>query len=138
MDQTDFTEHGILLFDGVCNLCDGFVQFVIKRDKKAYFRFAPLQSEVGQELLGKYKMPTDKISTVVLIENEKVYTHSDVGLRVALRLGGAWPVFFVLTIFPRFIRNAVYNWIARNRYRWFGKKDACMMPTPDLKKRFLS
>lgn len=137
MNQAESTSHAILLFDGVCNLCDGFVQFVIKRDPSGYFRFTSLQSEVGQEILKKHQMPADKITTVVLIEKGKVYTHSDVGLRVARHLGGFWPVFYALTIVPRFIRDAVYNWIARNRYRWFGKKEACMLPTPELKKRFL-
>lgn len=138
MNQANSKTHAILLFDGVCNLCNGFVQFVIKRDSKGYFRFAPLQSEIGQELIKQHQLPYEKLSTVVLIENEKAYTHSDVGLRVARNLGGIWPVFYGLTIFPRFIRNAVYNWIARNRYRWFGKKEACMIPTPELKERFLA
>lgn len=148
MDQTKIDEkspdleqvaanHGILLFDGVCNLCNGFVQFVIKRDRKGYFKFASLQSDVGKELLEKHDLPVEEISTVVLIEGGKPYTHSDVGLRVARELGGAWPLFYVFIIVPRFIRDAVYKWIARNRYRWFGKKEACWLPTPDLKARFL-
>lgn len=127
----------ILLFDGVCNLCNGFVQFIILRDSKAKVRFAALQSEVGQQLLREAKMPTEALSTVVLWENGKFYTHSDVPLRVARYLDGLLPLFSVYTIIPKFIRDGIYNWIAKNRYRWFGKKESCMIPTPELKGRFL-
>ena len=131
------TDKSILLFDGVCNLCNGFVQFVIKRDPQAIFRFAALQSEAGQTLLQKANMPTKELSTVVLYENGKFYTHSDVPLRVVRKFGGAWPLLYGFVIIPKFIRDGIYNWIARNRYRWFGKRESCMIPTPDLKARFL-
>lgn len=127
----------ILLFDGVCNLCNGFVQFIILRDPQAKFRFAALQSEAGQQLLEKAKMSTSEINTVVLYEHGKFYTHSDVGLRVARHLGGGWILFTVFKIIPKGLRDNIYNWIARNRYRWFGKQESCMMPTPELKERFL-
>ena len=129
--------HPILLFDGVCNLCNGFVQFVIKRDPNGQFRFAALQSAIGQGLLAAVDLPADQLNTVVLIENGKAYTHSDVGLRMFRRMGGLWPLLYSLTIFPKALRTPVYNWIARNRYRWFGKQESCMMPTPDLQARFL-
>lgn len=129
--------QSIILFDGVCNLCNGFVQFMIKHDSKRRFRYASLQSETGQSLLKSVGFPADEIDTVVLIEAGTGYTRSDVALRVARRLGGFWPLFTVFYIIPRPIRNAVYNWIARNRYRWFGKREACMVPTPELKSLFL-
>jgi len=130
------SNHSILLFDGVCNLCNNFVQFVIKRDKQQVFRFAALQSDVGQQLLHKYKIPPT-LDTVVLIQDEKAYTHSDVALHVAKKLGGVWPLIFIFVLIPSFIRNPIYNWIAKNRYRWFGKQKECMIPTPSLKALFL-
>ncbi|MCB9285555.1 MAG: thiol-disulfide oxidoreductase DCC family protein [Lewinellaceae bacterium] len=131
------SNQSIILFDGVCNLCNGFVQFIIQRDPKRRFRYASLQSETGQSLLREVGLPADEINTVVLIEGKKGYTHSDVALRVARRMGGLWPVFTVFYVIPRPVRNAVYNWVARNRYRWFGKREACMVPTPELKSLFL-
>lgn len=127
----------ILLFDGVCNLCNGFVQFIIKRDPKATFRFTALQSEAGQQLLQEANLPTKELSTVVLWENGKFYTHSDVPLRVVRHLSFGWRVFIIFKILPKFIRDSIYNWVAQNRYRWFGKKESCMIPTPELKARFL-
>jgi len=131
------TTHPILLFDGVCNLCDGFVQFVIKHDSDAKFRFAALQSEAGQALLSKKEMDTASISTVVLVIEDQVYTHSDVALEVAHLLGGGWRLLTVFRFLPKGFRDRIYNWVAKNRYRWFGEKDACMIPTPELKERFL-
>lgn len=130
-------EHPILLFDGVCNLCNTFVQFVIQRDPEAVFRFAPLQSEIGRELSERAGLPLDELNTVVLYDRGRFYTHSDVALQVVRRLPGLWPLLYGFTILPKFFRDAVYNWVARNRYRWFGKRESCMMPTPDLKRRFL-
>ncbi len=130
-------EHPILLFDGICNLCNGFVQFVISRDSRAVFRFAALQSEIGRELAEKAGLPSSSLSTVVLYENNRFYTHSDVGLRVARRLDGLWPAFYIFVVLPKFIRDAIYNWVARHRYRWFGKRESCMVPTPELRSRFL-
>ena len=130
-------QHPILLFDGVCNLCNGFVQFIIKRDPKGSFRFTALQSDAGQQLLTSHQQEKSDLSTVILIDNGQVYTHSDVALNVAKRLGGLWTLFLVFSIIPRSIRDRIYNWIARNRYRWFGEKEQCMIPTPDIKARFL-
>lgn len=129
--------HPILLFDGVCNLCSTAVQFIIKQDKKACFRFASLQSETGQKLLQKFKLPTDDITTMVLVEGDKYYTHSTAGLRNAWHMGGLWRIFYLFIIIPKPIRDGVYNWIARNRYRWFGQSESCMIPTAELKARFL-
>lgn len=127
----------ILLFDGVCNLCNGFVQFVIKRDSKERYLFTSLQSKAGQEILAKVGLPQDEISTVVLYDRGKVYTHSDVALRMVKDLGGLWPLLAVFSIIPKSIRDQIYNWVARNRYNWFGQRDSCMLPTPELKDRFL-
>jgi len=131
------TNNPIILFDGVCNLCNGAVQFVIRNDKKKLFRFAALQSEAGIELSKKHKLPTDSMKTFILIENNQVYTRSTAALRVGKMLGGALALGYVFIIVPPVIRDGVYNWIAKNRYRWFGKKESCMIPTPDLRERFL-
>ncbi|MEM9821398.1 MAG: thiol-disulfide oxidoreductase DCC family protein [Bacteroidota bacterium] len=130
-------QQPILLFDGVCNLCNTFVQFVLQRDPKGTIRFASLQSDFGQRLLKKYNFPTDSLDTVVLIENKTLYSHSDVGLRVVKHLNGLWPVLNIFRWIPRFLRDPIYNWIAANRYRWFGKQDQCLMPQPEWKDRFL-
>ncbi|MEZ5039169.1 MAG: thiol-disulfide oxidoreductase DCC family protein [Saprospiraceae bacterium] len=127
----------ILLFDGVCNLCNGFVQFLIKRDPNGQFRFTALQSEVGQQLLKEAGMAHNELSTVVLYNNGQFYTHSDVPLEVSWLLGSFWRIFYIFKWIPVSFRNAIYTWIASNRYRWFGQKASCMIPTPALKKRFL-
>lgn len=127
----------IILFDGVCNLCNGAVQFVIKHDPEGKYLFASLQSEEGKRLLQHFQLPQD-LSSFVLIENNKVYIRSTGALKVAKQLKGAIKLLYAFMIVPKFIRDAVYNWIARNRYTWFGKKDECMLPTPELKARFLN
>ena len=127
----------ILLFDGVCNLCNGAVQFVIKNDKNKRFRFAALQSEAGIKLSKKYGLPIDKMDTFVVIKNNESYTRSTAALEVANILGGFWSLAYVFIIIPPFIRDTVYNWVAENRYRWFGKKESCMIPTLELRERFL-
>ncbi|MEM9918660.1 MAG: thiol-disulfide oxidoreductase DCC family protein [Bacteroidota bacterium] len=131
------TDHPILLFDGVCNLCNSSVQFLIERDPEKRFRYASLQSDVGQSLLKHHQLPTKELSSVVLIENGKAYTHSDAPLRASRHMTGLWPALSVFRIFPRFLRDAVYNWIARNRYKWFGKQESCWLPRPELKQLFL-
>ncbi len=127
----------IILFDGVCNLCNGFVQFVIKRDPHAKFKFGTLQSNKAIELLLPHHINPEELNSVIFIENNKVYTQSDAAIKIAQHLGSAWPLAASLLIIPKFIRNAVYRFIAKNRYRWFGKKMQCMVPSPDLKSRFL-
>ncbi|HMR91998.1 MAG TPA: thiol-disulfide oxidoreductase DCC family protein [Chitinophagaceae bacterium] len=129
--------HPVILFDGVCNLCNSSVQFVIRRDKKGSFRFASLQGRSGQQYLQQYHLPVDDFNSFVLIENNRAYTRSTAALRVARRLGGGWKLLYGFIVIPRFIRDAVYNLVAKNRYRWFGKKEACMIPSPELKARFL-
>ena len=132
-------EKKIILFDGVCNLCNSSVQFVIKRDKKDQFRFAPLQSDVGQKLVQERGIDTTMIDSIILIEPQVAYyTKSDAALKIAQQLSGAWPLMGVFLGVPSGIRNVVYDWIAKNRYRWYGKRDECMIPTPELKEKFLS
>lgn len=127
----------VLLFDGVCNLCNSSVNFILARDPKAKFRFASLQSDEGQELLQAFEDRPSDLSSVVLIEDGQLYARSDAALRVARQLSGGWPLLYAFIVLPRALRDAVYDWIARNRYRWFGKRDSCMMPSPELRSRFL-
>ena len=127
----------IILFDGVCNLCNRAVQFIIKRDKKEQFLFASLQGKTGNALLKKFDIPGNVFNSFILVEGDKVYTRSTAALRIAKKLNGGWKLLYGLMIIPRFIRNAVYNVISKNRYKWFGKRNECMVPTPELKERFL-
>lgn len=130
-------DHPILLFDGVCNLCNGAVQWIIRRDPAGHFRFAALQSPTGRRLLRQAGLPVDALDTVVLYEQGRFYTHSDVPLRVCRQLGAPWSWLYGLHIVPRALRDAVYRWVARRRYGWFGRRDQCMIPTPELRTRFL-
>ncbi len=126
----------VVLFDGVCNFCNGAVNFIIRNDGEKKFKFAPLQSEIGQELSAKYGIGKD-VDSIILVENDKAYTHSTAGLRVAKALGGIWSLAYVFIIVPAFIRDWAYRLFAKNRYRLFGRQDACMLPTPDVRDRFL-
>ncbi|MCC3157568.1 thiol-disulfide oxidoreductase DCC family protein [Hymenobacter sp. 15J16-1T3B] len=128
----------VILFDGVCNLCHGLVQFIIERDPQARFRFASLQSAEGQRLMpGGINPDPDNPDSVVLIEDGRAYTHSTAILRILRRLGGGWALLSAAGILPRVLRDAAYRFVARNRYRWFGKQTECWLPTPELKARFL-
>jgi predicted DCC family thiol-disulfide oxidoreductase YuxK len=135
--EDNMADYSIILFDGVCNLCNRSVQFVIKRDKKKKFRFASLQGEAGQSILQRFGLSTNDFNSFILVEDNKVYTQSEGALRMLKILGGGWKLLYGFIIIPKFIRDAVYNWIARNRYKWYGKKEECMVPTPELKERFL-
>ncbi|MBE9917929.1 thiol-disulfide oxidoreductase DCC family protein [Paenibacillus donghaensis] len=127
----------IVLVDGVCHLCQGLTRFIIERDPQAKFRFASLQSEIGAELLRQGGLPADGMDTVVLIENGHYYTHSAAVLRIFRQLKMPWPLLYAFVIIPPAIRNRMYGWVARNRYRWFGKDEQCLLPTPELRNRFL-
>lgn len=128
----------IILFDGVCNFCNGSVNFIIERDRAGYFKFAPLQSEVGEKLLAEHGVNKIETDSVVLIEDGEVYTHSTAALRIAGRLDGGWKWFSYLRVVPSFIRDGFYKLFAKYRYKLFGKKDECMLPSPDVRKRFLA
>jgi predicted DCC family thiol-disulfide oxidoreductase YuxK len=137
MGATHSLKHPTILFDGVCNLCNGSVLFIIKRDPQAKFRFASLQSELGMQLLSEFKFPKGELSSVLLIKDQKLFQKSNAALEIAKHLSGLWPLLYIFKVVPLFIRNSIYDWIASNRYRWFGKKDACMIPTPELRARFV-
>ena len=129
--------HSIILFDGVCNLCNGAVNFVINRDPGNVFKFTPLQEKQGVLLLKKHAVDAKMLDSIVLIENGNVYIKSSAALRIAKKMSNLWPLFFALLIIPRFMRDGVYDFIAKNRYKWFGKKEQCMIPTPGLREKFL-
>ena len=131
-------EQPVILFDGVCNFCNSAVNFVIKRDKKARILFAPLQSETGKRLLEQYALPAGDMESFVFIEKGKIHKRSTAALRVCRYLSALWPLCFGAIIVPKFIRDGIYNWIARNRYKWFGVRQECMIPTPEIKARFLN
>jgi predicted DCC family thiol-disulfide oxidoreductase YuxK len=132
------SDQPVILFDGVCNLCNSAVQYVIRRDPAGIFKFASLQSETGRELLKTYRLSPVEPDSFVLIQHHKAYTRSTAALKVARQLKGPSALLYGFIIVPAFIRNAVYNLIARNRYRWFGKQDECMVPTSALRQRFLN
>ncbi len=132
------SDKAIILFDGVCNLCNSSVNFVIRHDKKDHFLFAPLQSETAKELLKKYGIDPAKTDSFVLIENNKAYTKSSAALRINKHLSGFYYLIYLLLIVPPFIRNAVYDHIARNRYKWFGRTESCMIPTEKIREKFIS
>ncbi len=129
--------HPILLFDGVCNLCNGFVQFIIKQDKQQKIKFTSLQSETAHQLLKQQTTYLQSLDTVVLIDNGQIYTHSEVPLHIAQLLGGWWNLLLIGKVIPKKLRNQMYRLVAKNRYRWFGKQSTCWIPTPELKARFL-
>lgn len=134
---TSNKQHPILLFDGVCNLCNASVQWVLRHDRKGIFRFAALQSDTGQALLEKFGLSPENFDTVVLIEGERIFTRSDAALEIVRHIGGWWSLLAVFNITPRPLRNAVYDWVARHRYRWFGRREECMLPQPEWKGRFV-
>lgn len=129
--------QNIILFDGVCNLCSNSVKFIIKRDKKALFKFAPLQSDIGIELLRKYDLTTQESDTVIYIRTGKALTRSTAALFVLKDLGGIWSGLFVFIVLPKFIRDFFYGLIAKSRYRIWGRKESCMIPDVDNMQRFL-
>ncbi len=130
----------VILFDGVCNLCNGFVQFVIRHDAAGQFRFAALQSAAGQALLaahGAAAAPEATPDSVRLVADGQVYSHSTAVLQVARRLGWPWRLLGMGGVLPRAWRDGLYRWVARHRYRWFGRQESCWLPTPELRSRFL-
>jgi len=137
----------VVLFDGVCNFCDASVNFVIEHDRDGYFRFAPLQSDAGVKLAAEYglnskvandKTDHDSIDSVILIEDDEAYTHSTAALRIARHLRRPWSWLYVCVVVPTPVRDFFYRLFAKYRYRIFGRKDECMLPTPDVRARFLA
>lgn len=127
----------IILFDGVCNFCNGAVNFVINRDREGYFKFAVLQSKMGEELLDRYRIDKVETDSVVLIEDDKAYLFSSAALRIVRRLPGIWPVLYGFIVLPESIRDRAYKLFASYRYRLFGRREECMIPTPEIRARFL-
>jgi predicted DCC family thiol-disulfide oxidoreductase YuxK len=129
--------EAIVLFDGMCNFCNGAVNWVIERDKAGYFKFAALQSGVGEELAAKHGIDRSETDSVMLVEDDKLYTFSTAALRIARKLDGIWSWMYAFIVVPKPIRDFFYKLFARYRYRLFGKRDACMLPTPEIRARFL-
>lgn len=128
----------IILFDGVCNLCDSTVQYIIKRDKKDIFRFVPIQSELGQKILKHLGISERNIDSIVFYEPGKAYYYkSHAALKIAKNLGGLYAYAIIFKLIPSFLRDLIYDYVAKNRYKWYGKKESCMIPTPELKEKFL-
>ena len=127
----------VVVFDGVCNLCNRSVRFILRHEAEPRFQFAPLQSSAGARLLRQRNFSVDDLRTFVLVSDERTYVRSDAAIRIARHLKGGWKLLGFLRIVPRPLRDWVYDVVARNRYRWFGRTDTCMVPTPELRSRFL-
>lgn len=126
-------DNKIILFDGVCNLCNDAVTFVIKRDKANIFKFATLQSKHAQI----FGLESDNMNSIILIDGDKKYSKSTAALHIAKHLSGGFPLLYAFIILPKFLRDWIYDYIAKNRYKWFGKTESCMIPTPELQEKFL-
>ena len=136
--MTPERDHPIVLFDGICNLCESTVRFIIRRDRNAVFRFAALQSVAAQRLMSDHRHVDSGLDSVLLITEGNLYQKSRAGLQIAKRLDSPWPLLYYLFFWvPRFIADPIYDFIGDRRYRWFGKKDACWIPTDDLRRRFI-
>jgi predicted DCC family thiol-disulfide oxidoreductase YuxK len=129
--------YDIILFDGVCNLCNGAVTFLIKRDKQDRFRFAALESAVGRELLTKYGIDIKKTDSIILVRGDHAFIKAEAALHIARKMPGLWPALLIFNLLPNVLLNFFYDLVARNRYAWFGKKESCMIPTPALQSKFL-
>lgn len=128
----------IILFDGVCNLCDATVQFIIKRDKKDVFRFVALQSDLGQQIISHIGIDTSKTDSIILYEPGHAYYYkAEAAIKIAKQLGGLFFLMGIFSVLPNWLSNKVYDYVARNRYKWYGKKDECMIPTPEMRAKFL-
>lgn len=130
-------EYSIILFDGVCNLCNGVVQFILRHDKAGRFKFAALQSDTGQRILRQHGLPPEGVNSFLLLENGRLFSRSTAALRLARRLGGFYSLAYLLMLVPQPLRDFVYKMVATNRYRFFGQRESCAIPTPDRKERFL-
>lgn len=131
------SKKSIILFDGVCNLCNASIDFILKRDKKNKFLVGALQEEAGKKLLSKFEVNSEYLDSLVLIEDDQIYFRSTAALKIAKNLSGLWPLFHGFIFLPSGFRDGIYDWIGRNRYRWFGKKNTCRLPTPEERAKFL-
>lgn len=130
-------KKSVILFDGVCNLCNASIDFILKRDKKNKFLVGALQEEAGKKLLSKFEVNQEYLDSLVLIEDDQIYFRSTAALKIAKNLSDFWPLFHGFIFLPSGIRDGIYDWIGRNRYRWFGKKNTCRLPTPEERAKFL-
>lgn len=138
VQKDNATSPPVVLFDGVCKLCNGSVNFILPRDRKGRLKLAPLQSDYGRAVLEKYGMHTDPMDSMMLLEGERLTVKSTAVIRISKYLDGAWPLCMVALVIPRFIRDFIYDIIAKNRYRWFGKYDSCPLPDAKFEDRFYS
>lgn len=129
--------YGIILFDGVCNLCNHAVDFVIRRDSRDRFKFASLQEPFLQDFLKKRQIPSAYLDSIVFVHDDRVFVKSRAALEIARRMGGFWKLLYVFMLVPKIIRDPIYDWIARNRYRWYGKRSSCRIPEPKEADKFL-
>jgi len=136
--MNNFNGKSVILFDGVCNLCNSSVNFIIKQDKKEHFLFASLQSDAAKEILLQLNSKIIELDSIILIEDEKVYEKSTAVLKITKHLDKLYYLLYYFIVLPVFIRNWIYNFIAKNRYKWFGKRESCMIPSLEIKNRFLS
>jgi predicted DCC family thiol-disulfide oxidoreductase YuxK len=134
--MNDELKNSVVLFDGVCNLCSRSIQFIIKHDKKKQFRFASLQSSFGQKIMKQFDLPINELNSFILLQGNNIYTKSTGALKILKSLNGLLPLNYGFIIVPKFLRDAVYNFIAKHRYKWFGKKEECWIPTPELQQLF--
>ena len=135
--MNNFNDKSIILFDGVCNLCNSSVNFIIKHDKKKHFLFASLQSDAAKEILLQFPTKNLTLDSILLIEGKDIYEKSSAALKISKHLSNGFHLFNYFIIIPLFIRDSIYNLISKNRYKWFGRKDKCMIPTEEVKSRFL-
>jgi len=135
--SNDLKDKGLVLFDGVCNFCNSSINFIIRHDKTDHFRFLTLQSERGQKIIKQYNLDPENLQTVILLENGRIYTRSTAALRIARKLNGGWKLFYGFIIVPAVMRDFFYNVISKKRYKWWGKKESCMIPTPEVRQKFL-
>jgi predicted DCC family thiol-disulfide oxidoreductase YuxK len=135
--NNSITKEHIVLFDGVCNFCNNSVQFILRKEKKPLFKFAALQSEIGKKLMQQFSSTSQLPDSIIYIRDGKVFSKSGAALRICLALKGAWPLLSIFLIVPYFVRDFVYDVVARNRYRWWGKRESCFLPTPEIRSRFL-
>jgi predicted DCC family thiol-disulfide oxidoreductase YuxK len=137
IDKKNHANYELILFDGVCNFCNASINFVIDHDPKSHFKFAPLQSEIGQDILSKFNKNKKDFDSIILLKDNQLYQKSEAALEITKHLSGFWKYVSIFRILPPFFLNFFYDIIAKNRYRIFGKADSCRMPTPELRERFL-
>lgn len=131
-------KYDIVLFDGVCNLCNQAVDFIIRRDKNDDFKVGALQDPQVKDILKTYSINEDYLDSLVLIQGDQIFYKSEAALKIARKLGRGWQIFYIGILLPVSVRDKIYDWIGENRYKWFGKKETCRLPSPEEKEKFIS